>query len=153
MSAMKLNLSALGLLLVAACSENAAPPPTGNEAAAPTQVEVLPDDSATATATNEVAPETAAPGEWIGRWTGPEGLFLDVKPGTTAGTYALIVKGDLDSDGDPFTGRMEGDMIRFTRNGVEETIRRTDGDATGLKWLAGKTDCATIKPGEGFCRD
>ena len=29
----------------------------------------------------------------------------------------------------------------------------TDGDATGLKYLAGKKDCLTVEPGEGYCRD
>ena len=29
----------------------------------------------------------------------------------------------------------------------------TDGDATGMKWLAGKARCLTVRVGEGYCRD
>ena len=43
--------------------------------------------------------------------------------------------------------------LRFTRNDVADTAVHTNGDATGLKNLAGKQDCLTVKPGEGYCRD
>ncbi|SMF61272.1 hypothetical protein [Allosphingosinicella indica] len=101
------------------------------------------------------AGETAAVATngWLGRWTGPEGLFLTVEAGAASGTYDLVVKGDLDSEGDRFTGTAEGNTIVFTRNGTRETIRKASGDETGLKYLAGKADCVMIKPGEGFCRD
>lgn len=88
---------------------------------------------------------------WIGRWTGVDGLALDVAVGDRPGTYRLHVA-LMDSAGD-YTGTADGDTIRFTRDGVAETIRRTSGAETGLKWLAEKKDCLTIKPGEGFCRN
>lgn len=114
------------------------------------EVDVVPvDESAAAGET----PAVAAPDSWAGRWTGPEGLFLIVETGASPGTYDLVLKGDLDSEGDRFTGTAEGETIVFTRNGARETIRKASGDETGLKWLAGKTDCVMIKPGEGFCRD
>ena len=50
-------------------------------------------------------------------------------------------------------GVAAGDTITFDRNGIREKLRPTDGAATGLKYLAGKTDCLTVKPGEGYCRD
>jgi hypothetical protein len=31
-------------------------------------------------------------------------------------------------------------------------LRATDGAGTGMKWLADKTDCLVVAPGEGFCR-
>jgi hypothetical protein len=36
---------------------------------------------------------------------------------------------------------------------VLETLEARNGDETGMKWLAGKTDCLTVKPGEGYCLD
>jgi hypothetical protein len=36
--------------------------------------------------------------------------------------------------------------------GRREARSVTNGDATGLKYLAGKTDCLTVKSGEGYCR-
>lgn len=52
-----------------------------------------------------------------------------------------------------FTGKEVGDHIQFTRDGREQSLSVTDGDGTGMKWLAGKSDCLVIKPGEGFCSD
>jgi hypothetical protein len=48
------------------------------------------------------------------------------------------------------TGTADG--ISFMRDGQAETIRAGTGADTGLKWLADKTDCLIIKPGEAFCR-
>ena len=53
-----------------------------------------------------------------------------------------------------YKGTGRGDHISFERNGKTETIRATDGDGTGMKWLAGKKDCLVItKESEGYCRD
>jgi len=41
----------------------------------------------------------------------------------------------------------------FERDGLQESIRPTNGDETGMKWLAGKKNCLTVRPGEGYCRD
>ena len=43
--------------------------------------------------------------------------------------------------------------IAFTRPDGKQLLRASDGDATGLKWLAGKKDCLKVKDGEGYCRD
>lgn len=88
---------------------------------------------------------------WIGKWTGVEGLALDVQKGNAEGKYALKVT-LLDGTND-YEGAAAGDTITFVRDGKTETIRKTDGAATGLKYLAEKKDCLTIKSGEGFCRD
>lgn len=108
---------------------------------------------AVATPTEPVVVQPIAPAAdgWLGRWIGVEGLALTVAARETPRTYDLHIA-LMDGAGD-YTGTAEGDTIRFTRDGVVETIRHTDGAATGLKWLAGKKDCLTIKPGEGFCRD
>ena len=86
---------------------------------------------------------------WLGRWTGPEGTDLELAGAN--GAYEVTIK-DLDA-ARTFAGATAGDRIEFQRDGVAESIRATNGDATGMKWLAGKTNCLTIKPGEGYCRD
>ena len=89
--------------------------------------------------------------DYLGRWTGVEGMVLVVasKPG---GGVTLEMQWDLDNTGN-FDGSATAEGLRFMRNGVAETAVHTDGDATGLKYLAGKQDCLTVKPGEGYCRD
>ena len=98
------------------------------------------------------APKPKPAPDYTGRWIGVEGMVLDVAPTDTPGHYALTMQWDLDNKG-KFDGIATGDTIAFDRGGVRETLRPTNGDATGLKYLAGKTDCLTVKPGEGYCRD
>ena len=86
---------------------------------------------------------------WLGRWNGPEGTYLELAGAN--GSYEVTIK-DLDA-ARTFTGAATGGRIEFLRDGATESIRATDGDATGMKWLAGKTRCLTVKPGEGYCRD
>ena len=101
------------------------------------------------------APRPVAP-DYTGRWIGVEGMVLDIAPAPAPtgapGRYTLTMQWDLDNKGS-FDGVAAGDTIAFDRNGIRETLRPTNGAATGLKYLAGKTDCLTVKPGEGYCRD
>ena len=99
------------------------------------------------------APRPLAP-DYTGRWIGVEGMVLDIAPSPAGapGRYTLTMQWDLDNKGS-FDGVAAGDTITFDRNGLRETLRPTDGNATALKYLAGKTDCLTVKPGEGYCRD
>ncbi|MES3108225.1 hypothetical protein [Sphingomonas aurantiaca] len=99
------------------------------------------------------APWPAAP-DYTGRWIGVEGMVLDIVPAPAGapGRYTLTMQWDLDNKGS-FDGVAAGDTITFDRNGLRETLRPTNGTATALKYLAGKTDCLTVKPGEGYCRD
>ena len=94
-------------------------------------------------------PAGTATDAWVGRWNGPEGTYLELAGAN--GSYEVTIK-DLDA-ARTFTGAATADRIEFRRNGVTESIRATNGDATGMKWLAGKANCLTIKPGEGYCRD
>ena len=98
------------------------------------------------------APKPKPAPDYTGRWIGVEGMVLDVAPTDTPGHYVLTMQWDLDNKG-KFDGIATGDTIAFDRGGVRETLRPTNGDATGLKYLFGKTDCLTVKPGEGYCRD
>ena len=88
--------------------------------------------------------------DYLGRWTGIEGMYLIVaaKPG---GGLTLEMQWDLDNNG-TFDGTVTADGLRFMRNGVEETAVHSNGQATGLKYLADKIECLTIKQGEGYCR-
>lgn len=87
---------------------------------------------------------------WVGKWTGPEGLALEIAKLDTPGTYDIKIT--LLDGANSYRGTGEGETIRFVRGGVAETIRKASGDETGLKYLAGKTNCLMIKPAEGFCR-
>jgi hypothetical protein len=86
---------------------------------------------------------------WLGRWTGPEGTFLLLAGGN--GTYRVTIQ-NLDGPR-VFAGVGTAGQIRFERDGVTELIHATDGAGTGMKWLADKTDCLTVRFGEGYCRD
>jgi hypothetical protein len=90
----------------------------------------------------------------VGRWKGVEGLNLVIEkdPKKGPGHYILHDQYTLDDKG-VFEGEAVGDKIRFTRPDGEQMLRPSTGDATGLKWLAGKKDCLTVKTGEGYCRD
>lgn len=107
------------------------------------------------------AVDRAAPGVsalltdgWVGRWRGVEGLNLVIArdPAKGDGHYLLTDTWSLDDKG-VFEGVADGRSIRFTRPDGEQVLRHTDGEDTGLKYLADKRDCLTVQPGEGYCRD
>lgn len=142
--------SLAAMLFVMACARGEDAGPIENAtvadkiAAAEASVDdVDPVDNATAPALSTDA--------WVGKWIGVEGLVLDIQPAGERGHYMLSVT--LLDGTKSYEGTAEGDMIRFTRNGRPESIRAATGDQTGLKWLAGKTNCLMIQQGEGFCRE
>ena len=87
--------------------------------------------------------------QWLGRWNGPEGTYLDISGTPT--DYRLTIA-NLDGPR-RFVGRAQGAKIVFVRDGVVESISATDGEATGMKWLLDKQNCLTVRSGEGYCRD
>ena len=95
------------------------------------------------------APSPPATDRWLGRWIGPEGTFLLLEGGN--GAYEVTIQ-NLDGPR-RFRGAAAGDQIEFDRDGVQESLRATDGAGTGMKWLSDKANCLTIRRGEGFCRD
>lgn len=134
------------LALLAACSQRA-PSET-----APVQEEAAVPPAPTAPAPDPAPADTARlEADYLGRWTGVEGMYLVVasKPG---GGVTLDMQWDLDHRG-VFDGSVTAEGLRFVRNGVAETAVHTDGAATGLKHLAGRQDCLTVNPGEGYCRE
>ena len=125
----------LALLLLAGCSKS--PPPAVAETLGyPAEVQ---------------APVPAK--SWAGRWVGPEGMFLDIvnKDGLYSGRFTVTNRYSLDKEG-VFEAVADGNTLILTRNGKQLPVRPGTGDETGMKWLAGKTDCLIIAPGEGYCR-
>jgi hypothetical protein len=106
-----------------------------------------------APASSQAAPPQPLPTDaWVGTWTGVEGLRIDIAKSEVKGdpNYKLHL---FNMDGDAeYVGRPQGDVISFERGGKVETIKAGSGKDTGLKWLADKTNCLFIHPGEGFCR-
>ena len=86
---------------------------------------------------------------WLGRWNGPEGTFLEL---ARDGERLRITLQDLDGP-KTYAGTVAADHVEFERDGKVERIRATSGQDTGMKWLLEKSDCLTIRSGEGFCRD
>lgn len=99
-----------------------------------------------------VAPTVPPARSYVGRWTGVEGMFLDVRPTDRPDRVRLTMQHDLDHR-QTALARLEGATLIFERDGARTMLRATDGVATGLKYLAGKKDCLTVAPGEGYCRD
>jgi hypothetical protein len=98
------------------------------------------------------SPPQRGPGStdaWLGRWIGPEGTFLLLEGGN--GRYEVTIQ-NLDG-ARVFQGRAAGARIEFERDGSAETLHATNGADTGMKWLADKTNCLTVRVGEGYCRD
>lgn len=124
-----------------------------NSAAADASITNIAEDNDAMAPVGNVADATANAG-WAGRWTGPEGLFLDIKPAKDGqpGHFALTIKDNLDTQGD-YEGTAQDGTIVFTRNGKTETIRPGTGPETGFKYLADKKDCLIVQTGkEGYCR-
>lgn len=108
------------------------------------------DETAAPATTVEEKKPAPATDAWLGQWIGVEGTLLTIDVGASPGVYAIT---ETTLDGPvSFAGTADGDIIRFERAGAQETIRAGTGDDTGLKYLAGKTNCLVIKSGEGFCR-
>ncbi len=99
----------------------------------------------------EAMPETVDGAAWAGKWTGPEGLYVSITPGTD-GKITLEMQSDLDTKGS-YDGTATAEGISFKRGDETLTLKKSTGDETGLKYLAGKKDCLMVKSGEGYCRD
>jgi hypothetical protein len=85
----------------------------------------------------------------IGRWTGPEGTYLDVSK--NGDKYKVEIK-DLDS-AKTYDGTAKDGTIEFLRNGKTETVKTATGAETGMKGFEKETNCVVVTKGsEGFCR-
>ena len=95
------------------------------------------------------ASSSIATDQWVGKWNGPEGTFLQING--KSGTYDIVIK-NLDGPAN-FKGNSTGSEIQFLRNGKPESIQATNGEGTGMKWLVGKSHCLKIGKSEGYCKD
>lgn len=132
-------------LTLAACGQPA--PDTANSSgrAAPAAAQVgVPEPT--------VAPTFPSARDYVGRWIGVEGMFLDIAATDRPDRYKLTMQYDLDHR-QTVLAKLDNDRLVFRRDGAEMTLVPTDGVATGLKYLAGKQDCLTAGAGEGYCRD
>ena len=86
--------------------------------------------------------------KWLGKWTGPEGTFLQLAGGSVK--YTVTIQ-NLDGPR-TFLGNAVSGGIAFERDGAREVIRATSGVETGMKWLTGKSNCLTVRAGEGYCK-
>ncbi len=86
-----------------------------------------------------------------GRWTGPEGTWLEVFPASD--TLFNLTFHNMDNAITQVAGRPVGAQVVFDRNGKTDTLQLATGDQTGMKWLAGKANCVRVTTGEGYCKD
>lgn len=137
---------AAALALLTGCEKAEAPAPVDSAATEAPVETAAPKAAATdpAAAAHRFAP-------WAGKWTGVEGMYVTI---TTAepGKYKLEMQSDLDTKG-TYDGSDSDGGIMFKRGAETLTLAASTGDATGLKYLAGKKDCLKVKDGEGYCRD
>ena len=107
---------------------------------------------------NQAAAENTAMDvtDFAGRWTGPEGMFVDIAADAEVGPghYTIRNRWGLDADMEgTFKGVVDAGALTFTRPDGAQTLTPGTGAATGMKWLAEKQDCLVVRTGEGYCRD
>jgi len=139
------------VLMLAGCARGQEASLPGNDDAAVNFSRDASDGNDDVTAGDNVAEAPLPTDAWIGKWIGVEGLVLNIQKSDEKRHYVLSVT--LLDGTKSYDGVIDGDVIRFTRDGRPESIRAATGDETGLKWLAGKQNCLMIRQGEGFCRE
>lgn len=146
--------SAAALVMLAGCEKAEAPAPS-DTTTTEVQDETMPTETTDTAATDESAMDPAtAPhrfASWAGKWTGVEGMYVTITP-SEPGKYKLEMQSDLDTKG-TYEGNDSEHGIKFKRGTEELSLRRGNGDETGLKYLAGKKECLIVKEGEGYCRN
>ena len=83
-------------------------------------------DAAASSASTASAPVAD---KWLGKWSGPEGTFLQLVGGN--GKYEVTIQ-NLDGPR-TFQGQAVGTQIEFERNGLKESLRATNGAETEMK--------------------
>ncbi|MDQ7727999.1 hypothetical protein [Halomonas sp. SpR8] len=137
----KTALALIAMMLISGCSDS-------NTATS--------NSSAPDTASEQNQPHHQVTDQWVGRWIGVEGLFLDISKDESAGPghYLLEMQYGLDADqSGTFEGQATAEGISFNREDGQHLLRAGDGEATGMKWLLEKEDCLIVATGEGYCRD
>ena len=86
---------------------------------------------------------------WLGQWNGPEGTFLKLAGGQ--GSYEVTIR-NLDGPR-TFAGRAVDGGIEFERDGDQGNLARDERRGHRHEVAGRKSDCLTIRNGEGWCRD
>ena len=119
--------------------------------------ETVPSNATVAEPRPSVAYPGAEPSQrdrYVGHFVGVEGMFLDIEAMPEPHRYKLTMQWDLDHRGTFLAEQRPLELgLDFYRQGKLERLQSSNGDATGLKYLAGKKDCLMVKKGEGYCRD
>lgn len=118
--------------------------------APPAQSDAEAHEDAAAAATAPAA-ATVTHTDWAGKWIGVEGMFVEITP-TADGGFSLTMQSDLDTLG-TYVGTDTQGGIAFERGGQQLLLKPATGDQTGLKYLAGKSNCLMVAEREGYCRD
>jgi hypothetical protein len=88
--------------------------------------------------------------DYLGHWQGVEGTSMTIAP-AGAGKFTVVIT-DLDRSKSSIA-ELKKDGLHMQRGGMAHVIVPGNGDATGMKWLAGKTNCLVVAAHEGYCRD
>ena len=133
---------------LAACTETPQVKPPASPSPAPAG-SASPASSPAASASGSPAAGISKADSLVGRWTGPEGTFVNI---TKKGDKYSIELANLDG-AKTFEGTAKGDVIEFARNGKTESIKTASGADTGMKGFEKETTCVVITKGsEGFCK-
>lgn len=87
--------------------------------------------------------------EWLGRWEGVEETSMELSQRPDGD---LLVKINTLDGEMSVRGVVKGEVVEFYHLGQRKTIRFGNGEDTGMKWLADKTECLILAEGEGYCR-
>lgn len=142
-------MGAAALVVLSGCEKAEAPAPAPTETTEVVDETPIADEAAAGETDPATAPHRFA--SWAGKWTGVEGMFVTITPGEP-GKYKLEMQWGTDPGGS-FDGTDSEHGIKFKRGNEDLSLRRGNGDETGLKYLAGKKECLIVKDGEGYCRD
>lgn len=141
-----ISLITVSALLVACSAETSQPAPVDEQ----TQSAVAESESPFIPQSASAAASTAAHPAYAGRWMGVEGTFMTITP-QTGNAYQVVIT-DLDGP-KTYAGTLQADGLHIERNGTPLVIVPGDGEATGMKWLAEKSDCLVVAANEGYCRN
>ena len=138
------------LAVASACNNTPEVKPSATPAASPVASVSPAASPASSPAATPATGATAGKADTlVGRWSGPEGAYLDISK--KADKFSIEIK-DLDKS-ETYEGTAKGDVIEFTRKGKTETIKTASGADTGMKGFEKENNCVVVTKGkEGFCK-
>lgn len=87
----------------------------------------------------------------VGRWTGPEGLYADIRANGPS-RFVVAIQYTLDQSG-TYPARRDGRSLVVERPDGAVKLTYGAGAETGMKWVAPGAHCLIAKVGqEAYCR-